>query len=188
MPFSKKTDPLTVVLFGAECTGKSTLAFALSQAYDMLCNPEYVRAYLENRHRLGLIAHQRTLDYEEVEAVALGQLISERQALAQAKALRHEFVFLDTNLLSTAIYSREIYGKQPDWLEHAIDSQVYDLYFFLEADFEWQNDAQRASREVRRDFQHIMRMELETRGIDYIRIGGSLEERLALCKTYLESL
>ncbi|MCC5945838.1 MAG: ATP-binding protein [Bernardetiaceae bacterium] len=178
--------PKVVVLFGAECTGKSTLSRALSLHYQTLYNPEYVRLYLEERHRLGLIASEQDLTYSEVEQVALGQLISEKQTLVQAHLQKKDYIFLDTNLLSTAVYSREIYGKQPVWINQAIAEQPYDLYFFLADDFAWQADAQRSTAQSRTNFQQMMKAELRRRNIDFCPVSGSLQARIAFCKDYLE--
>lgn len=170
--------PQTIVLFGAESTGKSTLSVLLAKHYQTLYNPEFVRSYLEERHFFGLIQHQKQISYTDVEKIALGQFISEKNCFEQAFLLQKKYVFFDTNLLTTLIYSREIYQKTPPFLEAMIAKQPYNRYFLLDTDIEWQPDLQRESPAARLFFQEKMRTELEKRNLAYTLVSGSERERL----------
>ncbi|WP_027001822.1 AAA family ATPase [Hugenholtzia roseola] len=183
MPYSSTQG---VVLFGAESTGKSTLSVLLANHYQTLYNPEFVRSYLEERHLFGLIQHQKQISYTDVEMIALGQLISEKNCFRQASLLEKKYVFFDTNLITTLVYSREIYKQIPVFLEAMIEKQPYDHYFLLDTEGQWQPDLQRESPAVQHFFQEKMRAELEKRNLVYELISGSELERLQKIIQFLD--
>jgi HTH-type transcriptional regulator, transcriptional repressor of NAD biosynthesis genes len=180
--------PWVVVLWGAESTGKSTLSRQLAAHYRTLYNPEFVRPYLEQRHLRGMISNQKSIDYSDVEAVALGQLISEKNALVQAQNIQAKLLFLDTNLLSTAIYSRELYQNEPSWLPDAIREQPYDYYLLLHNDLAWQADEQRESPQAQAHFQALFHAHLTEQGLPFTTIRGNENQRFEQAVAVIDQL
>ncbi len=169
--------PLRIVLIGAECTGKTTLAAALGEAFDEPFSPEYVRLYVNQLNR--------PLNIDDLDPIAHGQRHTEDQAFAEAR----RFVFHDTNLLSTLIYARHYFAAQQDWLETLFQSRPYHHYFLCEPDFPWVADpGQREGPHTRSALQEIFRQELISRNLPHTPVTGPLPERIALIQGVLASL
>jgi NadR type nicotinamide-nucleotide adenylyltransferase len=120
-----------ICLTGAESTGKSVLAEIIGERYRATVAPEYAREYA--------IRVARPLTYDDVEPIARGQIAGEDRALATAYGV----VILDTDLVSTVVYSRYYWNACPDWIERAARERVADLYLLLSPDVSWIGDPAR---------------------------------------------
>ena len=87
-------------------------------------------------------------------------------------------MILDTDLLSTVVYSRHHFGAAPDWIESAARARLAELYVLLDIDVPWVWDPVRDSRETREELQEDFRRALEQFGANYRLISGNWEERL----------
>ena len=87
-----------IVLTGAECTGKSTLAKALSGYYGEPWTTEFVRSYVDQL--------DRELIQADLEEIFCGQIAAEDAGWAKSK----RFVIHDTNLLSSIIYANHYFA------------------------------------------------------------------------------
>ncbi len=158
-----------VVLTGSECTGKTTLAAALAEHYGSVWVPEHARAYA--RQKTGALA------FEDVSAIARGQIDAEdgaRRAAPSASRL----LMLDTDLLSTVVYSRHYYGSCPEWIEQAARERLADLYLLLHPDVPWVPDTGQRDRPDRREEIHgLFRATLEVQRARYVDIAGTWAER-----------
>jgi len=156
-----------VVLLGAESTGKTTLARRLADHYGTVWVPEYARLFVEQEKR------QPT--YEDVKVIALGHLHAVATMLPQARRV----LLCDTDLIATYVYSRYYFGACPDWVELTSYEQHADLYLLTATDIPWEPDPdQRESPEARNRLQIHFVDELQQRGVPYIPILGSPDERL----------
>ncbi|HVS30917.1 MAG TPA: ATP-binding protein [Thermoanaerobaculia bacterium] len=156
-----------VCLIGPECTGKSDLAAALATHYGTVASKEFARQYAEGRS---------SLFYEDVEAIARGQMAEE--TAAEPAALR--LIILDTDLISTVVYSRHYYGRCPDWVVAAARERRADLYLLMDTDVPWQPDAARdAGGDEREDLFDEFRAALDEFEARWEIVSGSREERLA---------
>ena len=163
---------IRVVFIGAESTGKSTLAHAVSQARGLPCTGEYVRAYVA-----GL---DRPLSADDLDPIAHGQL-AEEDRHREAPVVLH-----DTNLLSTLVYARHYFGVTQAWLEDAFAQRQYAVYLFCQPDIPWEPDpGQRESPQERDTLHAVFEAELQRRGLPVVRVAGSPETRL---KTALAAL
>ncbi|WP_338764916.1 AAA family ATPase [Bernardetia sp. ABR2-2B] len=169
--------PKSIVLFGSESSGKSTLTNELSNYYKVFSNPEFSRLYLDTKMKYANYEDTNSLIFEDVEPIAIGQLCSENQIENLAIAHYHSFYFLDTNLLTTYIYSKYIYKKVPFWLDKAIQNQNYSYYLLLKPNTKWEFDKQRGGDEGRQFFYKKMKEELESRNISYSEITELNEKR-----------
>ena len=158
---------IRIVLTGAECTGKSTLAAALSGYYGEPWSSEFVRNYVDE---IG-----RELTRDDLEPIAKGQIALENAALARAKHL----AIHDTNLLSSIIYAMHYFDTQIEWVNDAFLAQNYSLYLLCSDEgVEWQADpGQRDSAEARATLQKQFKESLIRLQLPYIELKGDPEER-----------
>ena len=163
---------IRVVVTGSECTGKTTLARALADRYRCPWAPEYARSFVA--------AMGAAPEAGDVEAIARGQIAAEERAVAVADAAGSELVVLDTDLLSTVIYSRHYYGGCPDWVAAAAERRAGDLYLLAGIDVPWAADpGQRDRGDRREEMQALFRAALDDRGLDWVGIEGDPQHRLA---------
>jgi HTH-type transcriptional regulator, transcriptional repressor of NAD biosynthesis genes len=131
-----KVDARRVCLIGPHCTGKSTLAASLAAHFATQWVPEFAREYA--------LRAGRPLTYDDVTPIGEGQLAAELRA-RPANGL----LILDTDLLSTAVYSQHYYGQCPPWIEQTARERLSDLYLLMDVDTPWIDDAARDSADAR---------------------------------------
>jgi NadR type nicotinamide-nucleotide adenylyltransferase len=156
-----------VVVTGSECTGKTTAAAALAATYGVPWVPEAARAVAE--------ARGGGLTIDDVGPIARAHLAAAERVGSTGAAL----VFLDTDLISTVVYSRHYYGACPRWIERAARDQLADLYLLHRPDIPWVPDASR-DRGHLRDVLHALFVDaLSEFGASAVEVGGSGDARLA---------
>jgi NadR type nicotinamide-nucleotide adenylyltransferase len=159
----KITRPFRVCLTGAESTGKTELAKALARHFSAVLVPEYSREYS--------LARQNVLSYSDVGPIAHGQIEREDAAVGS-------LLILDTDLLSTVVYSRHHFGAVPQWVQTKAGKRLADLYLLLDIDVPWIWDPVRDSGETRKELHDDFRSALEEFGARYEMVSGTWEERL----------
>jgi NadR type nicotinamide-nucleotide adenylyltransferase len=142
-----------VCLTGAESTGKSALAQELARHFSAPWVPEYSRQYATLMNR--------ELSFIDVSPIAKGQIELEDRTAESARDL----LILDTDLLSTIVYSRHHFGACPEWIERLAKKRRADLYLLF--------DTGDARNELHDDFVRV----LDQFGANYELIAGSWEER-----------
>jgi NadR type nicotinamide-nucleotide adenylyltransferase len=161
---------LRVVLIGPESTGKTRLASDLAERYGVPWAPEFAREYAEGR--------TEPLAYADVEAIARGQLSGEDATVAQARRLVLPLAVLDTDLVSTMVYSWHYFGDCPPWVEEAARDRLGDLYLLHHVDVEWVADGHlREQPERREELFESFRSALDGLGARVGDVAGSWEER-----------
>jgi HTH-type transcriptional regulator, transcriptional repressor of NAD biosynthesis genes len=155
-----------VVLTGSECTGKTTLAQLLATHYETPWVPEFGREFVDRKGAFPTA--------EEINDIARGQIESEDRLAREANRL----LILDTDLVSTSVYSRHYFGSTPRWIDEAIERRRVDLYLLAGIDVPWMADgAQRDRPHMREPMQQLFRDALRARGIGWVDLAGSIEER-----------
>jgi nicotinamide riboside kinase len=162
--------PRRVVLIGPESTGKTWLARDLAAHYGVPWSPEYAREYVETG--------RRALGYEDVDPIGRGQKAGEDAALARGAEARAPLVVNDTDLVSTAVYSRHYYGACPTWIEREGRERLADLYLLHGVDVAWVADGHQREQPARRDeLLALFRGTLVTLGARIADVRGPWSER-----------
>jgi NadR type nicotinamide-nucleotide adenylyltransferase len=178
-----------VCLIGPECTGKTTLAEELAIHFGAPWVPEFAREYAE---RVG-----RLLTYDDVEPIARGQIALEDawdlgrpariDAAGETPALP-ALLILDTDLVSTVVYSRHYYGRCPEWIEGEARKRKADLYFLTDIDVPWTADGVRDTVAARAALHGQFANALANFGANFVTVSGDWEQRWKTAVTRLDSL
>ena len=127
-----------VVVTGPECTGKTTLVRALAAELGAPWVSEYARQFVDEM--------AREVEVGDIETIARGQIAAEERAAVTKPPL----LLLDTDLLSTVVYSRHYFGHCPPWVEEQLAARPADLYLLADDDPAWLEDRfQRAAEDPR---------------------------------------
>lgn len=164
------------VFTGPESTGKTTLANHFSRTYNTPLVEEYARTFLETLNR----------DYTitDVIEMAATQLKMEQNAIKQDATM----LFLDTDLITYAIWLKVKYNITIDWIHHAISNQPKKHYFLCAIDVPWETDPLREhpNEKDRKTLFQLHLSLLEKHQYPYTILSGSLDERIAKCKETFE--
>lgn len=167
-----------VALVGAESTGKSTLTAALATEFGTHAVREYGREVYERED--GQLTPEHFLE------IALGHRALEDEA-ARSLGL-NRYLFVDTTAATTLMWSYLLCRAALSEL-HALADDSKRLYahtFLCADDFGHQQDGWRSNTEVRGVQQAFIQQDLETRGIRYQPLIGSLTERVAQVRGFLQ--
>ncbi|MDH3255168.1 MAG: ATP-binding protein [Acidobacteriota bacterium] len=168
---------IRVVVTGSECTGKTTLARALAEVYRCVHVPEFVREFV--------VRKGTPPEPADVGVIARGQLALEDSLVSSARNV----VVLDTDLVSTFVYSQHYFGSCPDWIDEMVNVKRADLYVVAGIDVPWTADgAQRDRGHMRGAMHELFRSELLRRGFPFIEVEGSKRERLVASMAAIEPL
>lgn len=155
-----------IAITGAESTGKSTLAKALAQHYNIPFVPEFARSYVEELHR--------SYTYDDVILIAQKQVEQYNEMVSKQVPL----IILDTWLLITKIWLDVVYGKVPDWIDNKIKETRIDAFLVCDTDLPWVADSVRENGGTNREkLQQIYIRELENYQFPYYIIKGNYTER-----------
>jgi NadR type nicotinamide-nucleotide adenylyltransferase len=170
------TELIRVVVTGSECTGKSTLARDLADAYAVECVPEYVRQFVQT---IG-----GRPQFSDHGLIARGQKALEDDYRSRAGRL----LFHDTDLLSTVAYCRAYFDRCPDWIEAAAIDRKASLYFLCETDVPWVADGLRDRPDRREEMQALFERVLTEAGANFVKLRGSREARLEVARRQVDAL
>lgn len=164
-----------VALVGTESTGKSTLARALAERLATVWVHEYGRELWEAQGLQGSFAdHWR---------------IAEQQRRREDAAVVHarEFLFCDTTAWTTLQWSLRSYGCADARLHQLVDATMGDYTWIVcDNDFGWVQDGTRELEgPLSSAFQRRQLEDLTARGVDFVVVRGSVEERISQVLTRL---
>ena len=158
-----------IVLTGAECTGKSTLAQALSDYYGEPWTTEFVRSYVDQLNR--------KLIQADLTEIFSGQIAAENAGGAKSK----RFVIHDTNLLSSIIYANHYFKTTYDWANETLLERKYTLYLLCSPEgIPWEEDpGQRDGPSAREELHSAFKESLEKLNLPYVELNGDKVLRLS---------
>lgn len=165
-------DMITKIVFlGAPSTGKSTITQALAKKYKTNFASEYGRDYWEEHQT------KRRLPLKAFDEIALGHIQREENETINA----NKYLFVDTNAISTYMFSIDYHGKAPRLLTKLAleNSQRYDLFFLCDTDIPYDDTWDRSGDPKRLVFQNQIIADLKQRQVPYILLSGNLQERIA---------
>lgn len=158
-----------IAILGAESTGKTWLAQALSNVIRMRGHAVYtaVEVLREWCEREGRTPHA----HEQ-----MGIAIAQARAVEQAPA---EWVIADTTPLMTAVYSHMLFGDDNLYPMALAHQALYDTTLITGIDLPWMADGlQRDGPHVRGPVDTLVRQALERAGIAYRVVYGQGYQRL----------
>ena len=163
---------LRIAIVGAESTGKTALAQALSQRIAVLTGlrctwvGEHLRAWCDD--------HGRTPQPDEQPAIAARQ-----QALIDAAANDHDVVVCDTTPLMTAVYSDWLFNDQTLQAQALAWQHRCQITLLTALDIAWQADGlQRDGPQVRVPVDSRVRSLLIQHGLPWALVAGQGDARL----------
>lgn len=155
-----------VCFFGAESTGKSTMAARMAERYESVFVPEVARELITS--------NDFTID--DIRRIGFAQYERVTQALKTA----NKILFCDTDAITTQIYSQHYLNAIPDELFELEERIQYDQYFLLDVDVPWVEDGLRDLPHLRKEMSQLFRSELVKRKIPFIEVKGTWSEREAI--------
>ena len=164
------TDKIKIALYGPESTGKTTLAEQLAQHFQATWIPEFAREYLQNKWN----SSQKICEPDDLLPIALGQMKLENDALKTTE----KYLFVDTNLMCTKVFSEIYYGFCDPILDKAARKHKYDLFLLTNVDVPFEKDDLRDKPNEREMLLEKFEKALLDNKKPYILLSGNQEERL----------
>ncbi|WP_103865225.1 AAA family ATPase [Aquimarina sp. I32.4] len=175
------SDCIRVVLFGPECTGKTTLSQQLASYYDTQCVSEYMREYLQEKWN----KTKKVCVFDDLIPIGEEQMRLENEAATKA----NKILFCDTNLLELKVYSEAYYdGAVPEKLNKISLENVYDLYLLTYIDIPWVADDLRDKPHEREEMFLRFKECLEHNNLPYIVIKGDKTSRFEQAIRHISQL
>lgn len=154
-----------VCVLGGESSGKTTLAAALARHFDTAWVAEFGRELWESQD--GVLA------YDDLLKIGREQLRREAAAAGQAR----RWLFCDTSPLTTYFYCIEMFGRAEAALLD-LAGHDYDLVVLCAPDFPFIQDGTRRDDSFRLRQHAWYQAELARRGIAFVHVAGSVDERV----------
>lgn len=165
--FAKK-----ICFYGPESTGKSTMAKHFAKRYQTEFVPEVARELITSN------------DFSVEDIIKIGKAQTDR--VKQKLKTANRFLFCDTDLITTEIYSQRYLKVIPEILI-ALEKEIhYDLYFLFDIDVPWVADGLRDLNDQREAMRKVFEEELVKRAIKFVPVAGSWEQREKIIEEALE--
>lgn len=171
---------IKIALYGPESTGKTTLAHQLAEEFNTSWIPEYARSYLQDLWD----NEKQTCRYQDLLPIAIGQTKLENEALETA----NKYLFCDTNLMVTKVFSEMYYSKCDPILDKVARKHKYDLFFLTDIDVPWYKDDLRDKPEDRKSTITLFENALIENKKPYIKLTGNSKERLEKATKIVQDL
>jgi nicotinamide riboside kinase len=176
----KQSAIIKIAMFGPESTGKTTLAIQLAGHYKTVWVPEFARDYLQEKWS----KNQLVCDVDDMLPIANGQTELENQKLEVA----NKYLFCDTNLMVTKVFSEVYYGFCDPLLDKAAKVHEYDLFFLTDVDVPWEKDDLRDKPEGRKLVFEVFKKALIDNKKPFITLSGDKNLRNEKAIAIIEDL
>ena len=171
---------LKIALFGPESTGKTTLAKQLAEYYKTDWVPEFARDYLQEKWDKS----KAICDVNDMLPIAYGQTQLENEKMATA----NQYLFCDTNLMVTKVFSEVYYNYCDPLLDQAAREHEYDLFFLTDIDVPWEKDDLRDKPEGRETVFSVFKQSLIDNNKPFITLSGDASLRLKKAVSIIDDL
>ena len=171
---------IKIALFGPESTGKTTLSKQLAAHFDTVWAPEFARDYLQKKWEM----QAKSCEPEDLLPIAIGQTSLENESLLTAQ----NYLFCDTCLLVTKVFSEVNYKFCDHTLDKAARKHKYDLFFLTDIDVPWEKDDLRDSPTDRAMTFAIFKQALIENDKPFITLTGNKHDRFEEAKRILANL
>ena len=161
-----------ICFYGPESTGKSVMAKRFAEVYHTEFVPEVARELITSN------------DFTVNDIIRIGHAQTER--VKEKLKTANKFLFCDTDLITTQIYSMKYLGTVPEILFELEKEIQYDKYFLFDIDVAWVADGLRDLDNQRDEMMKIFEEELLKRKIQFIRVKGNWKERKAIIVKEIE--
>jgi nicotinamide riboside kinase len=177
----RSDEPLRIVLFGPESTGKTSLASWLAGEFGEPWAAEYVRAFWEQC--------AGRIEAADLDAIARGQVDAEEAAARAARRM----AFFDTDLLTNVLWADLLFpGACPPWVRAAAEerSRRHALYLFCDTDLAFEPDPQRCFPDEadRVRCRTLWWDTLSSRDLPVVRIHGKPDNRKSIARAAVVAL
>lgn len=161
-----------VIVLGPESTGKSTLCTLLTQHYNTYWCQEYAREYLSH--------YGPGYEYEDLVAIAKGQLQLQEATVRKTEFERKSVVFIDTDMFVMKVWSEYVFNKCDSFILEQAAAQKADLYLLCYVDLPWEQDELREYPDLRsrEELYEIYKDILINQSTKWIEIKGDYTTRL----------
>ncbi|MFZ9245121.1 MAG: AAA family ATPase, partial [Burkholderiaceae bacterium] len=162
-----------IAVVGAESTGKTSLAQALSEHVSAVVVPEHLRQFVEQHGRVPTQSEQTPLMREQIRA--------EQAAVEQAASLGYPFVLCDSSAIMTAVYSEFYFGDETLYGAALTYHQQVSLTLFCQPDLPWVADTgQRDGPHVQQAVHDLLVRRLQGLSGPVVPIVGAGDSRVRL--------
>lgn len=161
----------TIVLSGAESSGKSTLGRWFSERPEILYVPEYARMYMEK--------HGTTYDEQLLNKLWTEHLVFQQENIQQKE--NEHLALLDTDLITYQIWFEVVFGNVPNKLLECINLEQHHGYLLCYPDIEWSPDPLRENPNNRLKLfeRHVELIKKHQRPFQIIKGDGNLRKQNA---------
>jgi HTH-type transcriptional regulator, transcriptional repressor of NAD biosynthesis genes len=180
LPKSVQTDFVKkVAIVGTESCGKTTLAKKLSKFYNTTYVHEVGHKYCEE--------YKNQLTPDMFNFIAMEHMVLQRKKSEEA----NKILFVDSETTISQYYLDMYFnGQHSPLIDEITKIQDYDLVLYLEPDVTWVDNGVRfaGEDEVRKQNNVKLKQMLQERGIEYVPISGSYQERFDNSRTLVDKL
>lgn len=171
---------IKIAIYGPESTGKTTLSNQLADHFKTEWAPEFARDYLQEKWN----AKKEICTPDDLLPIAVGQMKLENSALQKAK----NYLFVDTCLMATKVFSEIYYGFCDSKLDKAARKHKYDLFFLTDIDVPWEQDDLRDSPKEREITFEKFKEALIENNKPFIVLTGNQDTRFQKALAIIEGL
>lgn len=159
-----------VCVLGAESTGTTTMAQSLAEHYKTEWAFEFGRAYWE-----GKMATKNS-EWRTEDFIFIAQ---EQNRLEDYLAKYcNKILLCDTNSLVTSLWHERYLGIISKEVEAVSENYKYDFYFLTGNEISFIQDGTRDGEHIRNRMHDRFKEELTTKGIDFVELTGSHNQRI----------
>jgi NadR type nicotinamide-nucleotide adenylyltransferase len=180
-PFMRAVYVRRVCVLGAESTGTTTLAEALTRHYQTECVPEYGREYCALKWKDGYTSDWRTEEFVH---------IAETQARREDAAARvaNRVLIADTDAFTTGLWHERYMGARSAAVDAIGAERRADLYLLTGDEIPFVQDGLRDGEHVRHAMNAAFDRALRDTGRRFVLLRGAHEGRLAEAVRHVDAL